>query len=185
MVRSGQKWLEMKKMNLYSGIMKRKRTIINYVFNFTGGTPQVISHVNKVEQHFHNYPSGEVVVSKSYSNATVTQTVSPGDPAAGQEVYADRLVVTGRGLRIYYPGDAEFQAITTRLGDCKNAIELANVVVNEILEHTILDQSTATTAEFIATLLEFTHFTRGTSVSNMRQQIQKQMLLKVEKRREK
>ncbi len=173
------------KMNLYSEIMKKKRTIINYVFNFTGGTPQVMAHVNKVEQHFHGSPSGEVVVSKSYSNATVIQTVSPGVPATAQEAYADRLVVAGRGLRIYYPGDAEFQAITTRLGDCKNAIELANVVVNEILEHTILDKDTATTAQFINALLEFTHFTRGTSVSNMRQQIQKQMLLKVEKRREK
>lgn len=165
--------------------MKKKKETVNYVFNFTGGTTQVMSHINKVEQHFHGYPLGEVVVSKSFSNATITQMVSPGGLEPEEDPHADSRVVPGRELRIYYPDDAAFRAITARLGDCKNAIELANVVVNEILEHTILDQDTVTTTHFIDTLLEFTHFTRGTSVSNMRQQIQKQLLLRIQKKREK
>lgn len=165
--------------------MSNKRGNITYVFNFTGGIQHVWSHVNKVEQHFHGYPLGGGVVSDNIPEAIVTQ-VAPSDNLEPEEkVNADRLMKAGRELRIYYPDDAAFQAITTRLGNCKDAIELANVVVNDILEHTILDRDTMTTAHFIETLLEFTHFTRGTSVSNMRQQIQKQLLLRIEKRREK
>lgn len=175
----------MEKNRFYSEIMKNKKEIINYVFNFTGGTQQVLSHVNKVEQHFHGYPFGEVVLSESFSKAIVTQVVSSGSLEPEAEAYADSMVIARGELRIYYPDDAAFQAITTRLGDCKDAIELANVVVNEMMEHTILNQATVMTAHFIGALLEFTHFTKGTSVSNIRQHIQKLVVTRPQKRREK
>lgn len=161
--------------------MKNKKENINYVFNFTGGTQQILSHVNKVEQHFHGYPFGEVVLNESFSKAIVTQVVSSDGLEPEDEAYADSMVIARGELRIYYPDDEAFQTITARLGDCKDAAELANVVVNEMMEHTILSHGTVMTAHFIGALLEFTHFTKGTSVSNIRQHIQKHMVLGAQK----
>lgn len=173
----------MENNRFYSEIMKNKKEKINYVFNFTGGTQQILSHVNKVEQHFHGYPFGEVVLNESFSKAIVTQVVSSDSLDQEDEVSVDSMTTDRGELRIYYPDDAAFQVITARLSGCKDAAELANVVVNEMMEHTILNQGTVMTAHFIGTLLEFTHFTKGTSVSNIRQHIQKQVVLRPQKGR--
>lgn len=78
-------------------------------------------------------------------------------------------------LRIYYADDVSLNAFIIRVGAYKDAADLVNLVVGDMMEHTIMNGGIAVKSHFIEALLVFVHFTKGSSVSNVRQQIWKSM----------
>ena len=99
----------------------------------------------------------------------------PSDGEAPEEEEPDSLRLAEGELRIYYPDDVLLKAFIVRIGSCRDAADLANLVVGDMMEHTILKGDIAVKSHFIEALLMFVHFTKGSSVSNIRQRIRKQV----------
>lgn len=86
-------------------------------------------------------------------------------------------------LRVYCSDNASLETFVVRIGACRGAASLANLVVSDMMEHTILNDETIVKGHFIEALLVFTHFTKGNSVSNVRQQIRKKSMEALDARR--
>lgn len=78
-------------------------------------------------------------------------------------------------LSVYYPDDTLLQAFVLRIELCRDALSLANLMVNDMMRHTILDEAIAVKKRFITAMLFFARFPKGRSVNNVRQLIKKQI----------
>lgn len=144
------------------------------VFHITGGNNQILPNVTEVVQHFY-VDRSEMVAMEDFSR--VRPCVEPMDS------HARRVMLAEGELRIYYEDDALLDAIIVRLGACRDAADLANLVVNDMMEHTIISIDIAVKSHFIETLLVFVRFTKGSSVSNVRQHIRKKSIEMARKRK--
>lgn len=160
----------------YSEIMEKKREEKACVFNITGGSSQIMPNLTEMVQNFYVDGSG-VAVMKEYGMVSVRKRVTVPDDMESSEKGTESLKLAEGELRIYYADDASLNAFIIRVGACKDAAELANLVVGDMMEHTIMNGNIAVKSHFIEALLVFVHFTKGSSVSNVRQQIRKSMVV--------
>ena len=131
-------------------------------------------NVTEVVQNFYVDPSGAIAM-KDYGIVSARTQVPEGADAEPVDKEAESLRLAEGELRIYYTDEASLKAFIVRLGACKDAADLANLVVNDMMEHTIMNGNIAVKSHFIEALLVFIHFTKGSSVSNIRQQIRKKV----------
>lgn len=155
--------------------MENKREKDACVFHITGGNNQIMPNVTEVVQNFYGDQFGEAAM-KEGQPGEGDKKVRLSDSEASEDVEPDSLAIAEGELRIYYADDVSLKAFIVRIGACKDATELANLVVNDMMEHTILNGVIAVKAHFIESLLVFAHFTKGSSVSNVRQQIRKKTI---------
>lgn len=154
--------------------MKRKNEKTRCVFHIAGGNNQILPNVTSVVQNFYGDCFGEAVLEAGPLGAGKVPAPLTEDK---ENKESDKVIIAKGELRIYYPDKSLLQAIVIRLSNCKDAADLANLVVNDMMEHTILNEDIVTKSHFIKTLQELTCFTKGSSVSNIRQQIRKQVML--------
>lgn len=155
--------------------MENKREENACVFHITGGNNQIMPNVTEVIQNFYVDRSGAVAM-KDYGMVGARTQVHKGADVEPVDKEAESLKLAEGELRIYYADDASLKAFIVRLGACKDAADLANLVVSDMMEHTIMNGNIAVKSHFIEALLVFVHFTKGSSVSNVRQQIRKKSM---------
>lgn len=158
----------------YSEIMEKKREEKACVFNITGGSSQIMPNLTEMVQNFYVDGSG-VAVMNEYGIVSVRKRVTVPDDMESSEKGTESLKLAEGELRIYYTDDVSLNAFIIRVGACKDASDLANLVVGEMMEHTIMNGGIVVKAHFIEALLAFVHFTKGSSVNNIRQHIRKFM----------
>lgn len=145
------------------------------VFYITGGNNQILPNVTHVIQNFYGDQFGDAALRASEPAVSVVSTSLSSDGEVPSEEVSDRRAIAEGELRIYYSDDASLQSIIGRIGNCRDASDLANLVVYEMMEHTILNSVIALKTHFIEALVVFIHFTKGSSVSNIRQHIRRQV----------
>lgn len=158
----------------YSEIMENKRKENACVFHITGGNNQIMPNVTEVIQNFYVDPSGLAAL-EEYGVVSVRKRVAAPAYAETPDREGERMRLAEGELRIYYADDVSLNAFLIRVGACKDAADLANLVVGDMMEHTIMNDVIAVKSHFIESLLVFVRFTKGSSVSNVRQQIRKSM----------
>lgn len=158
--------------------MENKREEKACVFHITGGNNQIMPNVTEVVQNFYVDHSGLAALA-DHGMMSVKKRVHPpadvkcADPCADPR--AETLKLAEGELRIYYADDVSLNAFLIRVGACKDAADLANLVVGDMMEHTIMNEGIVVKSHFIEALLMFAQFTKGSSVSNVRQHIRKSM----------
>lgn len=126
-------------------------------------------------QNFYGDGFGGVALKTGHSVGSGTKVhSSEGEEPDDEE--PDSLLIAEGELRIYYQDGALLEAIIVRIGNCKDASDLANLVVNDMMEHTILNDGIVVKAHFIDALRVFIRFTKGSSTSNIRQHIRRQIV---------
>ncbi len=126
-------------------------------------------------QNFYGDGFGGVALKTGHSVGSGTKVhSSEGEESDDEE--PDSLMIAEGELRIYYQDGALLKAIIVRIGNCKDASDLANLVVNDMMEHTILNDGIVVKTHFIDALRVFIRFTKGSSTSNIRQHIRKQIV---------
>ena len=158
----------------YSEIMENKREKNACVFHITGGNNQIMPNVTEVVQNFYVDSSG-LAAMKEYGMFSVKKRVPAPADMNHSDRKAESLKLAEGELRIYYSDDVSLNAFIVRVGACKDATDLANLVVEDMMENTIMNGGIAVKSHFIEALLVFVQFTKGSSVSNVRQQIRKSM----------
>lgn len=158
--------------------MENKKENNSCVFHITGGNNQIMPNATEVVQNFYGDQFGEAALKAGHSmdgdnEAQLSDGGVPEKEESGGEV-PDSLSIAEGELRIYYPDEASLHAIIARIGGCKDAADLGNLVVNDMMQNTILSDGIAVKTHFIEALQMFIHFTKGSSVNNIRQQIRKQ-----------
>lgn len=134
---------------------QRNAAVANVIININGGNNQILPNATEAVQNFYD---AEFVHSKKQDSL----------------VEEDEAVRIARGtLCIYYSDEAELNDIIARIGDCRSASDLANLVVNDIHKHTILTSERMVSKDFIEALQQFLTFKSGTSAGNIRTQINK------------
>lgn len=154
--------------------MEKKREKNACVFHITGGNNQIMPNVTEVVQNFYVDRSG-IVAMEDYGTRSVKRKVPVSAGMKPSDRRAEILKLAKGELRIYYADDVSLNAFIVRVGACKDVADLANLVVSDMMEHTIMNGDIAVKSHFIEALLVFVHFTKGSSVSNVRQQIKKSM----------
>lgn len=154
--------------------MENKREENACVFHITGGNNQIMPNVTEVVQNFYVDRSGMAAMKEHGMVSVKKKVLAPTDMKSSDQ-RAESLKLAEGELRIYYADDVSLNAFIIRVGACKDAADLANLVVGDMMEHTIMNGGIAVKAHFIEALLVFVHFTKGSSVSNVRQQIRKSM----------
>lgn len=154
--------------------MENKKEEKSCVFHITGGNNQIMPNATEVVQNFYGDQFGKAALKAGQSmdgdnKAQLSESEKP------KVEVPDSLSIAEGELRIYYPDEASLHAIIARIGGCKDAADLGNLVVNDMMERTILNEAIAVKAHFIEALQMFIHFTKGSSVNNIRQQIRKQV----------
>lgn len=137
---------------------REKRTFVTKVIiNINGGNNQIQPNATGGEQNFYGT---EFVPAKMR------------DSMAEEVEDEDEAVRIARGtLCIYYSDEAELNDIIRRITDCRNASDLANLVVNDMQKHTILTSERMVSKDFIWALRQFVTFKSGASTGNIRTQI--------------
>lgn len=126
-------------------------------------------------QNFYGDGFGGVALKTGHSVGSGTKVhSSEGEESDDEE--PDSLMIAEGELRIYYQDGALLKAIIVRIGNCKDASDLANLVVNDMMEHTILNDGIVVKTHFIDALRVFIRFTKGSSTSNIRQHIRRQIV---------
>lgn len=123
------------------------------VFNISGGTVQIMPKATRGVQNFY----------------FASPDKAGGVRAAGCEDAAKRMA--REVLQLYYPTVEELDGIISRLGHCRNATAVANLVVNDIQKNTILSRECMVRKDFIEALRPFLTFKSGATVNNIRQLI--------------
>lgn len=131
-------------------------------------------NATEVVQNFYGDQFGKAALKAGYSK-NEDRKIQWSKSEKPEEGVSDSLLIAEGELRIYYPDDTAFHDIIARIGGCMDAADLANLVVNDMIEETILTDNLAVKAHFIEALQMFTHFNKGRSVNNIRQQIRKQV----------
>ncbi len=157
-----------------SEIMEKKKEENACVFYITGGNNQIMPNVTKVVQNFY-VDRSEMDAMKEHGMESVKKREPVPVETKSYDQKADDLKLAEGELRIYYTDDVSLNAFIIRVGACKDASDLANLVVGEMMEHTIMNGGIVVKAHFIEALLAFVHFTKGSSVNNIRQHIRKFM----------
>ena len=155
--------------------MENKREEKACVFHITGGNNQIMPNVTEVVQNFYVDRSG-VAIMKERGVAGVRKKVHTVAGVEFSDRRAESLRLAEGELRIYYADDVSLKAFIVRVGACRDAADLANLVVSDMMEHTIMNGDIAVKSHFIEALLVFVHFTKGRSVSNVRQHIRKKSM---------
>lgn len=154
--------------------MEKKKEENACVFYITGGNNQIMPNVTKVVQNFY-VDRSEMDAMKEHEMESVKKREPVPVETKSSDQKADDLKLAEGELRIYYTDDVSLNAFIIRVGACKDASDLANLVVGEMMEHTIMNGGIVVKAHFIEALLAFVHFTKGSSVNNIRQHIRKFM----------
>lgn len=134
------------------------------VINVNGEYNQIMSNVYKVVQHIYCSASAP-----SSAQAAVQSVVS-AKPRKEAKWSKEECVARGT-LCIYYSDERDLEMIIRRISECRNAADLANLVVNDMLQHTILTADRMVSRDFIRALQYFLTFKSGTSTGNIRTQI--------------
>lgn len=142
------------------------------MFHITGGNNQIMPNAGGLVQYFYGDQFGEAAM-KNGQPGDGNMKLRQLENEEPEDEEPDSVMVAEGELRIYYTDDASLKDFIIRIGACKDAADLANLVVNDMMEHTILNGEIAVKSHFIEALLVFAHFTKGSSVSNIRQQIRK------------
>lgn len=122
----------------------------NVIININGGNNQILPNATEAVQNFYD---------AEFARAKKQDSL----------VEEDEAVRIARGtLCIYYSDEAELNDIITRIGDCRSASDLVNLVVNDIHKHTILTSERMVSKDFIEALQQFLTFKSGTSAGNIR-----------------
>lgn len=137
---------------------REKRTFVTKVIiNINGGNNQIQPNATGGEQNFYG---------------TEFALAKMRDSMAEEVEDEDEAVRIARGtLCIYYSDEAELNDIIRRITDCRNASDLANLVVNDMQKHTILTSERMVSKDFIWALRQFVTFKSGASTGNIRTQI--------------
>lgn len=137
---------------------KKKRgntATTNVIINIHGGNIQILPNATKATQNI--------------NGAEPVRTKIQDSPAKEEEDEAEHIA---RGtLCIYYSNECDLNNIIRRIADCRNAADLANLVVNDMHKHTILTSERMVSKDFIEALQQFLTFKSGTSTGNIRTQI--------------
>lgn len=127
----------------------------NVIINIHGGNNQILPEATGVVQNFYG---------AEFVRAKMQDTMAEEDE--------DEEVRIARGtLCIYYSDEMQLNDIIRRIADCRNASDLANLVVNDMQKHTILTSERMVSKDFIGALQQFLTFKSGTSTGNIRTQI--------------
>ncbi|WP_455664326.1 hypothetical protein [Phocaeicola sp.] len=127
------------------------------IININGGNNQILPNATGAVQNFYG---------TEFAHAKMLDGLAEEDE--------DEAVHIARGtLSIYYSDAAELNDIIRRIADCRNASDLANLVVNDMHKHTILTEERMVSKDFIEALQQFLTFKSGTSTGNIRTQINK------------
>lgn len=133
----------------------KNTTTANVIINIHGGNNQILPNATEAVQNFYG---------AEFAHARMQNTTEEEDE--------DEAVRIARGtLCIYYSDEGELNDIIRRIADCRNAADLANLVVNDMREHTILTSERMVSKDFIEALQQFLTFKSGTSTGNIRMQI--------------
>ncbi|WP_455668098.1 hypothetical protein [Phocaeicola sp.] len=155
--------------------MENKREKTTCIFHITGGNNQIMPNATESVQNFYGDRFGGVALKTGHSVGSGTKVhSSEGEEPDDEE--PDSLMIAEGELRIYYQDGALLKAIIARIGNCKDASDLANLVVNDMMEHTILNDGIVVKTHFIDALRVFIRFTKGSSTSNIRQHIRRQIV---------
>ena len=130
----------------------------NVIININGGNNQILPNATGAVQNFYGAEFAPV---------------SKGSTKERDEDVDDVVRVARGTLCIYYPDEAELDDIINRIADCRNASDLANLVVNDMQKHTILTPERMVSKDFIEALQQFLTFKSGASTGNIRTQINK------------
>lgn len=94
---------------------QRNAAVANVIININGGNNQILPNATEAVQNFYD---------AEFARAKKQDSL----------VEEDEAVRIARGtLCIYYSDEAELNDIITRIGDCRSASDLANLVVNDII----------------------------------------------------
>ncbi len=126
-------------------------------------------------QNFYGDGFGEAALGIVHSGGSGAKAPSSESEEPDDEE-PDSLMIAEGELRIYYQDAALLKAIIVRIGNCKDASDLANLVVNDMIGHTILNDGIVVKTHFIDALRAFIRFTKGSSTSNIRQHIRRQIV---------
>lgn len=133
----------------------KKALMTNVIININGGHNQILPNATEAVQNFYDAESAYVKIQDSLAKED-----------------EDEAVRIARGtLCIYYSDKLELNNIICRIADCRNASDLANLVVNDMHKHTILTSERMVSKDFIEALQQFLTFKSGASTGNIRTQI--------------
>lgn len=136
---------------------EKKTFVTKVIININGGNNQIQPNATGGEQNFYG---------------TEFAPAKMQDSMAEEVEDEDEAVRIARGtLCIYYSDEAELNDIIRRITDCRNASDLANLVVNDMQKHTILTSERMVSKDFIGALQQFVTFKSGASTGNIRTQI--------------
>ncbi|MCD7924783.1 MAG: hypothetical protein LUI85_08820 [Bacteroides sp.] len=127
------------------------------IININGGNNQILPNATGAVPNFYG---------TEFAHAKMLDGLAEEDE--------DEAVHIARGtLSIYYSDAAALNDIIRRIADCRNASDLANLVVNDMHKHTILTFERMVSKYFIEALQQFLTFKSGASTGNIRTQINK------------
>lgn len=155
--------------------MENKREENACAFHITGGNNQIMPNLTEVVPNFYVDRSGAATM-KEHGVVSIRKKVHTVADVEPSDRRSESLKLTEGELRIYYVDDASLKDFIVRLGVCMDAADLPNLVVSDIMEHIIMNGDIAVKFHFMEVLLVFAHFTKGSSVSNVRQQIRKKSM---------
>lgn len=136
---------------------QKNTAVANVIINIHGGNNQILPNATGAVQNFYG---------AEFAHAKIK------DILAEEEADEDEVVHIARGtLSIYYSDELELNDIIHRIADCRNASDLANLVVNDMQKHTILTPERMVSKDFIEALQQFLTFKSGASTGNIRTQI--------------
>lgn len=146
----------------------QRSVLANIIINIHGDNTQILPNAAVGAQYF---CGGDFVGMRTCPCASA----GGGKPAEEEPVEDEALRIARGTLCIYYTDKGELDAIIRRISECRNASDLANLVVNDMRKHTILTDERMVSKDFICALKHFLTFTTGASVGNIRAQINKAM----------
>ena len=135
----------------------KKPVVANVIINVHGDNTQIFPNATEGAQYLYGV---------EFARAKMQEGMAEEDEDE------DEAVRIARGtLCIYYSDQLELNDIIRRIADCRNASDLANLVVNEMQKRTILTCERMVSKDFIKALQQFVTFKAGASTGNIRMQI--------------
>lgn len=139
---------------------KTKEPVMAHVtIQISGGQNQIFPNVTELVQNFYGV------------KPEVEQEKKDKTEKKEEEEEDDATRIARGTLCIYYTDEEALRGIIRRISECRNASDLASLVVNEMGKHTILTEELMVGKTFIEALRHFLTFRTGSSVGNIRTQI--------------
>ena len=130
----------------------------NVIIDIRGGRNQIFPNVTTMVQNFYG---AEFAPGNKRNRSTPKEETEE----------SDAWHVARKTLRLYYPVKSELDEIIRRISDCRNTSDLANLMVNEIHHREALTLALVVKEPFIEALRQFQTFDSGSTVGNIRKQI--------------